>query len=175
MVVKEMLFRYTFREGRRIHSHSVMANAWHHRSDAFSSVATLIGVSAATFIPSLRMLDAYAAMIVAFIIVKVGSEIAWKAGVDIVDTAPHREVREKIAGIVIGVDGVLLIHDLNTRYFGRYILADVHVEVDPGISVSEGHNIATRAKEEVMAAIPEVMNLLVHVEPAGDFRARHTS
>ena len=79
-------------------------------------------------------------------------------------------------GYVINrVQEVQSIHYLNTRYFGRYILADVHIEVDSNISVFEGHSIATRVKEEVISAIPEVMNLLVHVEPAGDFRANQGS
>lgn len=175
IVVKEVLFRYTLRVGMKIRSQSVMANAWHHRSDAFSSIAILVGVSAAVFIPSLRILDAYAALIVAFIIVKVGTEIGLKAAREIVDTAPRHEVRERIGEIILSIDGILLMHDLRTRYFGKNILADVHIEVNPGISVSQGHIIATEAKEAVISAIPEVMNLLVHVEPAGDFQARHLS
>ncbi len=173
LVTKEILFRYTIKEGESIRSQSVIANAWHHRTDALSSVAVLVGVSAAAFFPSLRILDAYAAIIVAVIIVVVGTRVGLKAAGALVDTAARREVREKIADIINGVDGVQLVHDLNTRYSGGYILADVHIEVDPDISVNEGHNIATRAKEEVLSAVPEVMNLLVHVEPAGDYMARH--
>jgi cation diffusion facilitator family transporter len=173
LISKEILFRYTLKVGRRIRSESVIANAWHHRSDAFSSVATLVGVTSAVFIPSLRILDPYAALIVAFIIVKVGTEISWKAAKEIVDTAPHEEERRMIEDVIRGMDDVLLVHDLKTRYFGRYILADVHIEVAPDITVEEGHNIATKVKEEVLAAVPIMMNLLVHVEPAGDYESRH--
>lgn len=171
VATKEVLFRYAFKVGQIIRSQSLIANAWHYRSDAFSSVAVLIGVSAASFFPPLQILDAFAALIVAFLIVKVGFEVGFRAARGLVDTAARREVREKIASVIGRVQGVQSIHYLNTRYFGRYILADVHIEVDSNISVFEGHNIATRVKEEVISAIPEVMNLLVHVEPSGDYRA----
>ncbi len=173
LITKEILYRYTIREGRRIKSESVIANAWHHRSDAFSSVAVLVGVGAAVIIPALHILDAYAALIVAFIIAKVGFEVALGAAGGLVDTAARREVRERIINVIRTVEEVRFVHDLYTRHFGRYILADVHIEVDPNISVFEGHNIATMVKDKVISTVPEVMNLLIHVEPAGDYMARH--
>ena len=167
ILIKEFLYRYTVIVGRRIKSTAVMANAWHHRSDALSSVAVLIGVTTAQFKPGWHILDAYAALLVSFFIVKVALDILRNTLREITDTAPEPEVMEKITHCIRSVPNVIAIHDLRARTIGgRYDLS-VHVVVDPGLSVVEGHEAAREVEQCLIGEIEDVGGITVHIDPYG--------
>ncbi len=167
IVVKEALYRVTVRAGRRMRSQAVIANAWHHRSDALSSVAVLVGVGAAMLNPDWHILDQVAALLVALLIVKVGGDITWKAVCEMTDRAPSRKVLERIRGCVIGVPGVLSAHDIKVRLVGGLLHMHVHVVVDGGMTVNEGHRIADEVRHCLHREIDEMADVIVHVDPAG--------
>ena len=165
IVLKEVLFRFTRRIGKKIKSSVLIGNAWHHRSDAFSSVAVLIGVGAAYIHPEWHILDAYAALIVSFFIVWVGGQIAWEGTKDIVDSAPAAHILDRIEATAMNAPGVIRLSQLRARYSGNRIIVDFNIEVDPDITVESGHKIATEVEDRILGEMPEVMDVLVHVEP----------
>lgn len=166
VALKEGLFQYTLRVGRRIRSMAVVANAWHHRSDAFSSVAVLLGVLGARIRPQWHMLDAYAALAVSLLIVKVGLEIVWRSLRELIDTAPAAEVLEQIRGCAKGVRGVLEVHDLKVRTSGGIYQMELHVVVDGGLTVRQGHAIAKEVEECLRQDFPDLAQVIIHVDPA---------
>ena len=118
IILKEVLYRYTARVGRRIKCPAIVANAWHHRSDALSSVAVLLGVTGAVIKPSWHILDSYAALVVSFLIIKVGLETLIESMREFIDTAPQPEILERITQCARSVNGVIDIHDLRARTTG---------------------------------------------------------
>jgi cation diffusion facilitator family transporter len=168
IIVKEGLYRYTIRVGQQTNSQALRANAWHHRSDALSSVATFLGVGGAMLNPRWLILDPLVACGVAVFIVKVSAEITWTAFSDLVDTSVQREIRDQIERVAKGVSGVLNLHGLKTRHVGNNIFVDVHIEVSPRISVTEGHHIATQLKRAILGQVDNMAEVNVHVEPEGD-------
>lgn len=165
ILVKEILYQYTVMVGRRIRSQAVIANAWHHRSDALSSVAVLIGVTGAQLRPGWHILDAYAALLVSFFIVKVGIDILWGAMREFADTAPEPEVLERIRECILGVEGVMGIHNLKVRSTGGIFEIQVHLEVDNALSIAEGHLIINEARGCLRAAMKDVGEITVHLDP----------
>ena len=165
VAAKEMLYHATVRIGRRVGSEALIANAWHHRSDAWSSVVTLGGVTAASFVPRLRVLDSYAALFVSFFIVRVAAEILWSALRKIVDTAPSAEFVTAVKLIVERVPGVRQCHDIMARYYARRIRMELHIVVDPGMTVAEAHDIIDRVVEVVTTKFEDIEKILVHVDP----------
>ncbi|WP_289769699.1 cation diffusion facilitator family transporter [uncultured Duncaniella sp.] len=163
---KEWLYRYTIATGRRIDSSSLIANAWHHRSDAISSIATLIGVSSGYFLgEEWRIADPIVSIIIAFF-------IAWSAigiGRPSVDELLERSLpNEKINEIeqaVASVDGVKAYHRLRTRRNGHSYLAELHIKVDPDITVTQGHDIATAVEYALRELLGQDSIITVHVEP----------
>lgn len=168
IIVKEGLYRYTVRIGRRTNSLSLRANAWHHRSDALSSVATFLGVGGAMLNPRWLILDPLVACGVAIFVVKISIEITWKAISDLVDTSVQQDIRDKIEQVARAVPGVINLHGLKTRHVGNEIVVDVHIEVNPQITVTEGHHIATRLKGDILKQVDNMAEVNVHVEPEGD-------
>lgn len=166
IVTKESLFRYTLRVGRRTGSSSVIANAWDHRSDALSSLAALVGIAGAR--AGWPILDPLAAVVVSLLVMGVGWKISRGAVMELVDTAIPRSVREEISGVARRTPGVLGHHALRTRRVGQDIFVDIHIEVDPKLSVQEGHGVAKMVKEEVRRRITDVADVLVHTEPEGN-------
>ena len=144
----------------------MVANAWHHRSDALSSVAVLIGVTAAYVNPAWHKADAYAALAVCVFILKVGIRLSWEATKEVVDTAPDPAMIERFRTMASRVDGVRGVHDLRARYSGADILIEVHIEVDPDLSVQAGHEIASRVKYGLEDGFTEVKRVIVHVDPS---------
>jgi cation diffusion facilitator family transporter len=165
IIAKEALYQATIRVGRRAGSEAMIANAWHHRSDAWSSVVTLIGVTAASFASRLRVLDSYAALLVSFFIVKVGAEILWSAVRKIVDTSPSPEFIKAVKLCAERVPGVRQCHDIMARYYARRIRMELHIVVDPGMTVAEAHAIIDRVVEEITARFEDIDKILVHVDP----------
>jgi cation diffusion facilitator family transporter len=167
ILVKEFLYRYTVLIGRRIRSTAVVANAWHHRSDALSSIAVLIGVTAAQIKPGWHMLDAYAALLVSFFIMKVALDILRNALQEITDTAPEPEAIEIISRCIRGVPNVIEIHDLRARTIGGRYELSVHVVVDPDLTVIEGHNTAQEVERCLLDEIEDLGKITVHIDPVG--------
>ena len=167
ILVKEFLYRYTIIVGRRIRSTAVTANAWHHRSDALSSVAVLIGVTAAQIRPDWHILDAYAALLVTFFIVKVALEILRDTFREITDTAPEPEVIDNIIACIRSVPNVIEAHDLRVRTVGGRHELSVHVIVDPNLTVIEGHNAAREVEKCLLGDIEDIGEMTIHVDPVG--------
>jgi cation diffusion facilitator family transporter len=166
ILVKEVMYQYTMRVGRRIRSQAVIANAWHHRSDALSSLAVLAGIGGILINPDWYVLDAFAALLVSLLIAKVGLEILWQSLKEITDTAPEPEVMERIHQCILGIEGVEGDHDVKVRISGGLYHAHVHIEVDGSLNVTEGHRIAKNVQQCLIEEIEEMGEVIVHVDPA---------
>lgn len=165
VVFKEGLYRYTVLTGRRINSQLLIANAWHHRSDALSSVAVLLGVGGTLLHPSWNMLDAVAALFVSVFIVKVGVEIIVDSLAELTDTAPDAGVVQAISECALSVDNVQAAHDLRVRRAGGRYLVEIHIEIDGELSVYKGHAIAKNVEECIKDEVDAVDRIIVHVDP----------
>ena len=165
IVVKEALYHYTVRVGRRIRSPAVVANAWHHRSDALSSVAVLIGVAAAQINPEWHILDAYAALVVALLIAGVGIRILWRAVREVTDAAPPPEILKNMHACARAVPGVIDEHDLKVRSVGGMYHLHIHITVKGDQTVREGHAIAKQVERCLLSDIENVGEVIVHVDP----------
>jgi cation diffusion facilitator family transporter len=163
---KEWLYHYTRIAARRIRSDMMRANAWHHRSDAVSSVVVLVGVGGT--MAGLPYLDAVAAALVGLMIIKIGWDLGWGSVRELVDTALDAERVAAIRGTILSVGGVRDIHMLRTRRMGGGASADVHVLVEPRLSVSEGHMIGTMVEQRLTREIDELVDVTVHVDPEDD-------
>ena len=165
IALKEALYRYTVLIGRRLKSQLIVANAWHHRSDALSSVAVLLGVAGTLINPSWHILDAFAALIVSFFIIKVGFDILRKTLREFTDTAPRPEIIEKLMQLSRTVEGVMDAHDLRVRTSGGFYQAEIHIVVDGQLTVVEGHRIAKTVEHCLAAEMDELDRVIVHVDP----------
>ena len=165
IALKEALYRYTVLIGRRIKSQLIVANAWHHRSDALSSVAVLLGVAGTFINPAWHILDAFAALIVSFFIIKVGFDILWKTLREFTDTAPRPEIIEKLMQLSRTVDGVMDAHDLRVRTSGGFYQAEIHIVVDGQLTVFQGHRIAKTVERCLAEEMDELDRVIVHVDP----------
>jgi cation diffusion facilitator family transporter len=166
LVAKELLFRYILRIAERTRSPMLIANAWHARSDAASSLVVAVGIGAS--LAGYRFLDPLAAALVAFMIIRMGFKFAYEALQELVDTSLSAEKVERIRATLLATPGVIDLHELRTRRMAHRALVDAHVRVDPRISVSEGHRIAESARSRVVATFPEVLDVLVHVDAEDD-------
>jgi len=165
IIIKEALYWYTVKVGRRISSLAVIANAWHHRTDALSSVAVLIGVTGAYLSPSWHLADSYAALVVTYFIAKVGVSLIWSAGKEVIDTAPDRGAMTQVRQTAMTVDGVQQTHDIRARLSGGRIFAEIHIVVDPELTVRAGHEIADNVKDRLLSDVPGMAHVIVHVDP----------
>ena len=163
IVVKESMYRYTIITARKIESLSMEADAWHHRSDAFSSIGTFLGVLGARF--GLPILDPIAAIIVSIFVMKVGVDLYLKSMNELVDKSADSKVMEKIRVVTLSTDGVEEIRDLKTRVFGNRIYVDLEIAVNGDLSVKTGHTIAENVHDGIETHIPSVKHCMVHVEP----------
>lgn len=163
---KELLYRYTMQVARAIRSKLLEANAWHHRSDAFSSIVVLIGVGGSML--GFTVLDALAAIGVALMIGKIGWDLVSQGVSELIDTALEEDRIEAIEALITSVPGVKSIHMLRTRRMGVDALADVHVQVSPRLSVSEGHQISETVRNRLISEIEELSDVTVHIDPEDD-------
>lgn len=163
---KEWVYRYTMVVARRLNSRLLEANAWHSRSDAIASLIAVVGIAGT--MAGYPYLDAVAAIGVALMILKIGLDLAWHGAHELVDTALDSHKVEEIRRAILSVEGVEAIHTLRTRRMGGGALVDVHVLVDPRLSVSEGHYIAEEVRDRLVGEIGEVQDVLVHVDPEDD-------
>jgi len=166
IIAKEGLYQYTARVAERIHSNLLKANAWHHRSDAISSIIVLLGITAALLgIPSA---DAIAAIFVALFIARIGIKLGWQGIQELIDAAVEDDKLKDIRNIITKIDGVRNLHMLRSRAMGGQILIDVHIQVAPMISVSEGHHIAETVQHNLISQVPELIDATVHIDPEND-------
>jgi len=163
---KEWIYHYTMRVAKRQRSDMLRANAWHSRTDAFSSVIVLIGVAGT--MAGFSYLDALAAIGVALIIAHIGWSLGWDALKELVDTAVDQQLVEKLREHVLDVDGVSGLHLLRTRHAGGQVLVDLHIVIDAGISISEGHHISEMVRSRLLEEFEGVTDVTVHIDPEDD-------
>jgi cation diffusion facilitator family transporter len=166
IVLKEAIYHYTMRAARRYHSNMLRANAWHSRSDALSSVIVVVGVAGT--MAGLSYLDSIAAIGVALMIAKIGWDLGWQGARELVDTGLDSERVQAIKRTIAGVHGVQALHMLRSRHMGSHALVDVHIQVDPTLSVSEGHQISETVRARLIDEIEEVGDVMVHIDPEDD-------
>ncbi len=166
IVAKEILFRWTIAVGKKIKSPALAANAWHHRTDAISSVPVLITVGAALIFPSWSFLDHVGAAIVSVFILHAAIKIIWPAVGELIDAGAPEEIQKKIMEIASHTMGVREVHAIRSRYISSSIQVDLHIVVDGTISVREGHTIADSVEDNIIRGIPDVLEVVVHVDPS---------
>ncbi|MCP5102396.1 MAG: cation transporter [bacterium] len=162
---KEILFRWTIRTGMRVKSSALIANAWHHRSDAMSSIPALAAVAAAAIKPEWAFVDHVGALIVAIFILKVSWDIIRPSLVELTDGGASAGDRESIRKIAAGVNGVKEVHAVRTRKIGPGLYVDLHILVDPEMSVRVGHDISEEVRRELVEKGPDVLDVVPHLEP----------
>ena len=165
IVLKEWLYHVTIRAARRDDRPALVANAWHHRSDALTSVGVLLGAGLAIIFPALVIVDSLVGLVVASVVIRVGWGIAWESAMKIVDTAPSQDHMARIKEMMLRVPGTRSVRDLKMRYVGSLIAVEVHLGLDPNMSVREGHDVAKAVKKYVLEKDSRVFDVLVHVEP----------
>ena len=162
LVGKELLFRYMLAVAKRVKSSMLVANAWHARSDAASSL--VVGIGIAGNLAGYPILDPIAALIVGFMVAKMGWTFGWDALHDLMDRAVDAQEVQAICQTLRDTPGVSDVHDVRTRKMGDMIVVDAHIEVDASLSVEAGHDIAVAARQRVMQR-HRVLNLMTHVDP----------
>lgn len=162
IIVKESLFRYMLHVAKRVKSTMLVANAWHARSDAASSLVVSIGIIAN--LAGVPMADILAAMLVGVMILRMGWRFSSEAFHDLTDRAVDTETENKITELIQTTPGVLGLHDLKTRKLGDMIWVEVDIEMDATLTIKEGHDIAVQARQRVMDALP-VLDVMTHFDP----------
>jgi len=165
-LIKEGLYRYTIRSAKRFNSNLLKANAWHHRTDALSSLVVFVGVTGG--VVGIDWADPLAAIVVAAMILHIGWKIGREGYEELIDTAVSSEIRADITRDMLQVSGVEAVHQLRTRKTGLMILADVHIRVDPKISVSEGHRIGDAVAQQFGHKFQGLSDVVVHIDSEDD-------
>lgn len=166
IAAKESLYWYTMAVAKRLKSDLLRANAWHHRSDALSSIVVLIGVGGALL--GYTYMDAAAAIVVGVMVAKIGWDLGFAAMTELVDTALDEEQVNEAKRVIMAIDGVRSVHMLRTRRHGAEASADVHVQVPPRISVSEGHMISLAVEDRLIEKLEAITDVTVHIDPEDD-------
>ena len=163
---KEWLYRYTVSNGKKLNSQAVIANAWHHRSDAVSSLGTLIGISGAMFLgDKWRILDPIAAIVVSIFIIKSGYDIVNPCISELLEASLPEDKENEIENLVTSVPGIEFIHNLRTRRIGNGIAVDLHAKMDGNLTLSEAHEKATSAEKAIRKESGENSIINIHMEP----------
>ncbi|CAM2191806.1 ferrous-iron efflux pump FieF [Paraburkholderia kururiensis] len=162
LAAKELLFRYMLAVAKRVKSSMLVANAWHARSDAASSL--VVGVGIIGNLAGYPILDPIAALVVGLLVLKMGWQFGWEALHDLMDRAADDHEVDAIRETLVSSPGVIGVHDLRTRKMGDMVVVDVHIEVAGAISVEAGHDIAVEARRRVLSR-HRVLNVMTHVDP----------
>lgn len=165
ILVKEFLYRWTYKVGVELKSPSMKANAWHHRSDAFSSVAVAAAIACALINPNWAILDPVAAIVVAMLILQAAIKIIKPSLHELTDAGASASELEQIEKIVLSIEQVNSVHALRSRFHGEGMHIDLHIQIDGNLSVREGHVIAGKTKHLLIERGPNIVDVLVHVEP----------
>ena len=165
-LANEGLYRYTLHLNKNINTDLLKACAWHHRSDALTSTVVLIGILMSLL--GFHLFDHLAAIIVGIMIIKMGFDYAWESIQQLIDRGVDPTTNDAITTCILKIAGVDKVHQLRTRLMGQDIFVDVHVLVDPFISVSAGHYIAQDVHHQLMKDMPNIKDVTVHVDPEDD-------
>lgn len=166
VVSKEWIYHYTVAAARRLRSDMLMANAWHSRSDAISSIVVVLGIAGAMY--GYPYLDAVAAVVVAVMIAKIGFDLVRSSTRELIDTALEKKEINAIRNHIFDVKGVRSVHMLRSRKSAGDAFIDVHIQVDPRLSVSEGHQIGDYVRQRLLNAVDVVSDVTVHIDPEDD-------
>lgn len=166
IICKEILYRYTVSEGKRLDSKAVIANAWHHRSDALSSIGTSAGIGGAILLgDSWRILDPIAAVIVSIFIMKTAVELFVPCMDELLEKSLPDTLENEIISIIMSFPGVSDPHNLRTRRIGNYAAVDVHIRMDGNISLNEAHETSSRMEHKIRELLGKGTYVYIHVEP----------
>lgn len=163
VAVKEVMYRLTLRKAKKIGSVAMEADAWHHRSDALSSVGAFVGILGARL--GLPVLDPVTGLLVSILVLKVAIDLYRKSVSGLVDSSTDAETVARIRQLLADMDGIEEVSGLKTRVFGASAYADVTIKVDGAMTVEEGHDIATLAHNKIEANLPKIKHIMVHIEP----------
>ncbi|MGQ9559290.1 MAG: cation diffusion facilitator family transporter [Candidatus Oleimicrobiaceae bacterium] len=167
--VKELLYQLTRRVGKQASDSSLVANAWHHRSDAWASATAALGLAVVVFGgPRWAFVDHVTALILASFLLVLAAKIIWNTGGELMDRAPDNATLDAIREAVADTAGVRSFHGIRARQVGDMVEMDLHVQVDPQLTVSQGHEIARSVRQRVVQLNPKVSQVIVHVEPSED-------
>jgi cation diffusion facilitator family transporter len=153
------------RVGKRVNSQALKANAWHHRTDSLSSIGVALAISVSIYKPEWVIMDSIAAFAVGIFIIQAAMTILNPAVKELSDQGASKEQVELIKKIVLKVEGVKSVHALRSRYLGNGLQVDLHVQVNGKLSVEKGHEIAGHAKRHLLEDGPEIVDVLIHIEP----------
>lgn len=171
LLVKELLFRYTLAVGKRINNQAVIANGWHHRSDAFSSIASALGIAGAIVLgPRWTVLDPVAGVVVSFFIFKVALQLGLPSINELLEASLPKEIEKEIIDIITGTEGVRSYHRLKTRKIGSVYAIDVHINLDRDISFVHSHDIATAIEIRLRSRYGKQTQISVHTEPVKELK-----
>lgn len=166
IITKEWLYQYTLKVGKSIDNQAVIANAWHHRSDALSSIGTFLGVGGAIFLgEKWRILDPMAGMIVSFLIIHIAIKIGLPSAKELMEAALPDEIENEILLIVNKTPGVKGSHRLKTRKIGNIYAIDIHIKMDGELSLTESHDIATAVEQKLYRKFGNKTHINIHMEP----------
>lgn len=166
IISKEILYRYTVIVGKKLNSQSVIANAWHHRSDAFSSIGTLIGIAGAIFLgEKWRILDPIAAIVVSGFIIKVAIDLIKPTVEELLERSLPTETEEQILDIIASFPEVSSPHHLRTRRIGNHIAIEVHLRMDGNTTLENAHAIATKVEKRLKEEFGQDTHIGIHMEP----------
>lgn len=166
IIAKEVLYRYTVKEGKKFNSQAVVANAWHHRSDALSSIGTAIGIGGAILLgDNWRVLDPIAAVVVSFFIMKVAIQLLIPCLDELLEKSLPDDVEKEIEDVVLSFDGVSQPHNLRTRRIGNHYAIEVHVRMNGNITLEEAHRTATAIEDRLRKQYGKGTHVGIHVEP----------
>ncbi len=169
IIVKEILYRYTLHTGKRVESNVLIANAWHHRSDVYSSLATLLGIGGAIFLGNQWViLDPIAAIVVSVFIFKISFSILREALLELIETSLPANKEKEILHLAGGVKGVHNPHDLKTRKIGSNIAIDMHIQVNGGLNIADAHAITIQLEKVLRETYGEETHISLHTEPLRD-------
>ncbi len=167
VISKEWLYRYSVRIGNKVHSTAVIANAWHHRSDSLSSIPVIIAGIGISINPAYSLLDPIGALVVSSFIIYTAYQLTFPMLNSLIDHGVSPEEIEKLDKIALSIEGVKSVHAVRSRSIGGGIAIDLHVRVEPSMSVYDGHIIAGKVKRALLKDGDNVVDVLVHIEPEG--------
>ncbi|KNF07599.1 cation diffusion facilitator family transporter [Gottschalkia purinilytica] len=170
IIIKEYQYQITIKVAKKTNSPALKADAWHHRSDAFSSIAAFIGIGGALI--GFKLLEPIATIIVALFILKVGLNILKISTNELMDYSIEVEEQEKIIDIASKIENVIEVRHLRTRKHGSFVYVDLTVQVDNALTVSEGHEVAHKIEEKILESMSSIKGILVHVEPSEKLREK---
>lgn len=167
ILAKEVLYRYTIHEGKAVDSPAVVANAWHHRSDAFSSIGSLVGIAGAIFLGDRWViLDPLVCCCISIAILVVAVKMAGPSLKELMDASLPEDVEKEIVALAMSVDGVRNVHELKTRRNGISIIIEAHMVVDPNITVEKAHDIVTAVEDVLRRRYGDGTQISIHIEPS---------